>query len=340
MDVDIDQTDPHIKDNSKLNDNDHEIPLFTKFCKNIIVDENNNKNEDHKKKIFENYVEQELLLTQLPKDIYVSTMTATCKINDLKFNCENIARYIDLSYDDIEDIVCALEESRKSHQQDEKYIIYRSLPNKKKEKKNTPKKKNVFYNQVSIHLNIKSKENDPVHIKLFTNGSIHITGCQSVNDIVETLTTIINKLQVDKACIDKTTKKIIDKPFVSEKKYLDISSIANLKVNMINTNFTVKFKINLDELYALMQHKGIECRYDKLNHSCVNIKYDHPEKKISIFVFEKGSIVITGAKNGEHIRKAYDFINKFLYANYKSIVKKEIDILEKIKKINSQNLSL
>jgi TATA-box binding protein (TBP) (component of TFIID and TFIIIB) len=81
-----------------------------------------------------------------------------------------------------------------------------------------------------------------------------------------------------------------------------------------------------------MSNKGIECRYDKVNHSCVNVKYDHPEKKISIFVFEKGSIVITGAKNGDHIKSAYNFINKFLYFNYKLIVKKDLAIDSVIKK--------
>ena len=47
------------------------------------------------------YVNDELLFHMLPNDIYISTMTITCKINNFKFNCENIARYVDLSYDGI-----------------------------------------------------------------------------------------------------------------------------------------------------------------------------------------------------------------------------------------------
>jgi TATA-box binding protein (TBP) (component of TFIID and TFIIIB) len=304
------------------------IPLAQTYCKRIYVDEGKIINQNDKNKIdkFKEYVEGELLLHLLPVEIYISTMTATCKINDFKFNCENIAKYIDLSYDDIEDIICAFEEKRR-HNVGEKNIIYRSLP-PKKENKRKKKNKDVFYNQVSIHLNIKTKHSDPVHVKLFRNGSVHITGCQSAIDVVETMTTILSKLEADKCIIDKATNKIVDRPFVSDKKFLDVSFVTNLKINMINTNFTIPFKVNLTELYELMVLKGIECRYDKINHSCVNVKYNHPEKKISIFVFEKGSIVITGAKNGEHIKMAYDFINKFLYSNYKQIVKKDINLLK------------
>jgi TATA-box binding protein (TBP) (component of TFIID and TFIIIB) len=304
------------------------IPLAKIYCKRIYVDESKiiNLNDQNKIDKFKDYVEGELLLNLLPAEIYISTMTATCKINNFKFNCENIAKYIDLSYDGIEDIICAFEEKRR-HNVGEKNIIYRTLP-PKKENKRKKKNKDVFYNQVSIHLNIKTKHTDPVHVKLFRNGSVHITGCQSAIDVVETMTSILSKLKADKFIIDKVTKKIVEKPFVSEKNCLDVSFVNNLKINMINTNFKIPFKVNLTELYELMVLKGIECRYDKINHSCVNVKYNHPEKKISIFVFEKGSIVITGAKNGEHIRLAYDFINKFLYSNYKQVVKKDINLLK------------
>jgi TATA-box binding protein (TBP) (component of TFIID and TFIIIB) len=302
-----------------------------KSTQNIIrVDKDKIKNDINPEKLkkFQNYIEEELIFNKMPKEIYISTMTITCKINDIKFNCENIARYIDLSYDGIEDIICAYEDIRKNKA--EKKIIFRSLPyirSNKKEKKN----KDVFYNQVSIHCKIKTKT-DPVHIKLFKNGSIHITGCQTGKDIVEVITTIISKLKIEKSIINKETKEIIEKPFVSETKYLDLSCIADLKVNMINTNYVMPFKINLEELYKLLLSQNVECRYDKLSHSCVNIKYEHPEKKVSVFVFEKGSIVITGAKNGDHIGLAYDFINKILLVNYYLIVKKDINI-------NTLNLS-
>jgi TATA-box binding protein (TBP) (component of TFIID and TFIIIB) len=305
-----------------------ELNKNSDLSKFIVIDKNDmiNKIDNDKMQEFTNYIEDELIFKMMPEDIYISTMTVTCKIDNIKFNCENIARYVDLSYNDIVDIVCAYEDLRKN--KTEKKIVYRSLPyikNNKKGKKQNQKQKEVFYNQVSIHCKIKSKE-DPVHIKLFKNGSIQITGCQTGNDIIEILTLIINKLKTEKYIIDTNTQKFIEKTFVSDKEYLDITCVSNLKVNMINTNFVMPFQINLEELYKRLLTKNTECRYDKLSHSCVNIKYNHPEKKVSIFVFEKGSIVITGAKNGEHIRMAYDYIYKILLANYRGIVKKTINI--------------
>lgn len=325
--------------NKNFINTENELNNIDDLCKIIIIDKNKfvNNIDDNNLQIFKDYVEEELVFKMLPNDIYISTMTVTCKIDNIKFNCENIARYIDLSYDNIEDIVCAYEDIRKNKA--EKKIIYRSLPYTKKKEKKEKRKKEVFYNQVSIHCKIKTKK-DPVHIKLFKNGSIQITGCQTGKDIIEILTIMIVKLNSIKSIIDFKTNKIIEKPFVSDQQYLKISNVSNLKINMINTNYVMPFKINLEELYKLLISKNTECRYDKLSHSCVNIKYNHPEKKVSIFVFEKGSIVITGAKNGEHIRLAYDYINKILLANYLKIVKRTINInnIEAFAQQNNKNL--
>ena len=54
--------------------------------------------------------------------------------------------------------------------------------------------------------------------------------------------------------------------------------------------------------------------------------YPFFDKTISIFVFEKGPIVITGAKNCEHILSGYNFINKYLLTNHMKVVKSAINI--------------
>lgn len=248
-------------------------------------------------------------------------MTVTCKINNFKFDCENIARYIDLENDGIVSVI--KDGGNVEGANTASHLVHRTLLQQKKHCK-SKKKKKVFFNQVSMYVNVKSKKKDNVHIKLFSNGSIQITGCQSAENIVEVLSCVMQKLKITKAIIDKKTNTIIEKPFVSNLELADISNLQNLKICMINTNFKVQFHMNLKKLYTLISDAGIDCRLDRISHSCVNIKYEHPEKKISIFVFEKGSIVITGAKNGDQIIFAYNFINKFLYSNYKQIVKKDI----------------
>ena len=70
-------------------------------------------------------------------------------------------------------------------------------------------------------------------------------------------------------------------------------------------------------LYTIMQKLDITASFEPCTHACVNIKYIYKqktqfEKKISIFVFESGSIIITGANNTEHILEGYKFINNIL----------------------------
>ena len=57
-------------------------------------------------------------------------------------------------------------------------------------------------------------------------------------------------------------------------------------------------------------------------HASVIIKFKcvGTQRKISIFVFEIGTIIITAAQNYNQIMKAYYFINKFLYDHYNEIV--------------------
>lgn len=279
--------------------------------------------DDDKSKL-KNKIIEDIQGNKFPKELYISTITVTCKIKNINFNRENIARYVDLSYDGIERIIYTIQERRKKNEEiDKKLIIDRSLPNSKIKRKNKKNKKvkKEFYNQISISLNIMSKNKNFVHVKIFTNGSLQMTGCQTAEDIYQTILSIITILKKDKYIVDNQTNKIKHVPFVDDKTELKLGNINDLEIKMINSNFKVQFHINLAKLYDLMLNKDIECIHDKMNHSCVNIKYYYFDHKISIFVFEKGAIVITGAQNGEQINSAYMFINRFVYSNYKLIVK-------------------
>lgn len=303
------------------------IPLSNEYIKTYIVKEKEQiyeENESTEK--FKNDIKNILNSHLIPKEIYVSTMTVTCKFENLKFNCCNIAKYLDLKPGRIESVVCSLDDKRKNNMV--KNVIYRfAYSNIKKKEKNLEKK--VFYNQVSIEIKVKSKIDDGlIHVKLFSNGSIQMTGCQSVENIHDAITELIESLKHEKFII--IDNKLVEMPFVSDKNLLNVSCVYDLCIKMINTNFKIKFCVNLPRLYelylagSLNLEEKIKCIYNPMSHSCIDIKYYHGDKKISIFIFEAGSIVITGAKNGEHIKLAYEFVNKFLYSNYKKIVKKNI----------------
>ena len=107
---------------------------------------------------------------------------------------------------------------------------------------------------------------------------------------------------------------------------------------MINTNFNVKFQINRQRLHQLLLENGYDAAFDPIVHACVNVKYLIPRlnKTISIFVFETGSITIAGANSCYQILETYNFINKFIFSNYKYLLTKPIDshlIIDLIKKM-------
>lgn len=297
------------------------------YCKKKIIIDESIKIDPAKEKELLALISNELRLSVLEKKddiddkkpkINISTITSTCKIKDIKFNCDNIAKYIDLSPDCI---VSVSKDSGHVTSDKENIIIYRSLIDKDRKKKKTQKKKS-FYNQVSMYVKINSKIEGYVHVKIFTNGSMQITGCKSAEDISIVLIVLMNKLRETKAIINNG--KIEEKPFVSDINLADIKHIIDLKINMINTNFKTKFHINLPKLQQMLLSCGYKSVYDRMKHSCVNLKYNHPDKKISIFVFEQGSIVITGAISGDQILTGFEFINKFLLANYHKLCKTDV----------------
>jgi len=114
--------------------------------------------------------------------------------------------------------------------------------------------------------------------------------------------------------------------------------IYDVKIRMINSNFKLNYKIDRKKLARFLRKNHgrntrntdlgyIECKYEPTGgHSCVNIKYQYDDKsKPSIFVFQTGAIIITGAKNLHHIIMSYKFINKVLNKYYDEIKIIELD---------------
>lgn len=179
----------------------------------------------------------------------------------------------------------------------------------------------TFNNQLTMKLKI--ADDKFVSVKIFLNGSVQIAGSKSIE-------------QINKAieCLIKILKKRYYVESLNEEIHLVDSynfNIKDFKINMINSNFNVVYKINIENLYPLITKKGVKARFEPLSHRCVNIKYVSPEHKetdkpISIFVFESGSIIITGARNGAHIKYAYEFITGVLDENGSIVKRKDIKL--------------
>ena len=243
----------------------------------------------------------------LPSDVTISTMTISCHM-DTEFKISEIGKYIDLDPNTI--VGC------KYGTGNIRTVLIQKKRRRNKKKKEA--KKVTFYNQTSILVK-PSQEKNPINIKLFKNGSVQMTGVKSIRDCISALGILFKQLQRSKGIMYKNEIKMVD--FATSKDSLSIEKIKDFKICMINSGFKIGFKLNRDSLYKILsQDESIKCKYDLDNHACVDVKFFYKErKKISIFIFEKGSIIITGANNCNHIQEAYKYITSQLYKNYKKI---------------------
>ena len=145
------------------------------------------------------------------------------------------------------------------------------------------------------------------------------------NNANRALNKLIICLQEIKAI--KTDNGIIEIPFVSNPENI---GIYDFQVYMINSNYKVNMMIDRNKLFNLLLQKKIKASYEKSIRACVIIKYipsndNMEEKEVSIFVFEKGNIIITGARNYSHIIDSYNYVNNILIEHVDDIIKKDDD---------------
>lgn len=178
----------------------------------------------------------------------------------------------------------------------------------------------VFLNQVTVSIVVKNKDK-PVSVKIFNNGTVHFTGCVTIDNLLEATYKLCSECCRDIGILDKNGK-IKDIKFVENKEMLRVENLCDNKVDMINCIFVVPFKIDRPKLQVLMKADGYNASYDSNGHAGVKIKYSNNEKKITIFVFESGSIIIILGKQGfNRIIEIFNFIYTYLLENYESIVK-------------------
>jgi TATA-box binding protein (TBP) (component of TFIID and TFIIIB) len=282
------------------------------------------------------YIDQKIFsLNGLPSNMIISTISVTGKIN-CKINLDNINKYVKLS----NDYIISIKYAGKF-----RYLESRKSKAKKKDLK-------CFENQLTMEIRV--SHNKQINIKLFKNGSFQMTGCKSINDCNIVLNKLISRLKNKIAIYDSTTNKIVEKPFIED---IDNGNseevkVYGFKIDMINSNFSVNYLINREILYNILLNNKVNCRYEPCIHACVNIKYsienDPNNKIVSIFVFQSGNIIITGAKNKDQIYKAYDYIMGVLNENYNKIVKKDLinmldnndikEILAELETLNTDNI--
>jgi len=194
-----------------------------------------------------------------------------------------------------------------------------------------------------------------INIKVFKNGSLQMTGCKDLEDFYNVTTTLIKILkrgadvQIDNVQKDNIQiYNVQDDNMLEHLDFIECSTsigIYDVKIRMINSNFKLDYKVDRKKLARILKKSHrlgckdtdigyVECKYQPNGgHSCVNIKYEYDkENKPSIFVFQTGAIIITGAKNLNHIIMAYHFVHKILekYYNEIKIVELNFDKVQKV----------
>ena len=275
----------------------------------------------------------DLEINNLPEGIRISTMCATCKLNTT-LNIQNIEKYLQLNPDDI--LTVKMNDDRKRTLLSNKEVIKEKKPKKiPKSKKNDikPKKeknqnKNCFYNQITVVVRINHGVVDDINkvpkinMKLFKNGSVQMSGCKTIDGVNIALNKIINKLKEVKAKIDNN--KIYEIKFIDDSNNI---GIKNFKIAMINSNYQVNMQIDRAKLYNLLIKKKIKCTYEPCIRACVIVKYV-PEmdnellKEVSIFVFQKGNIILAASRTKNQLIAAYNYVNNILLTHSEEIIKK------------------
>lgn len=299
---------------------DLEKKLNSKDINSRIIDDTKSR-----KKI-EMYMEAKKFLEE--HNITISTITLNCKLH-ISIDLDKFAKNVVLREDEIVSVKYG---NRKNPTTNRTIVM---INTKKK-----PSKKS-FYNQVTIRMKpMNNPRRNYINIKVFKNGSLHMTGCKDMEDFNNVTTTLIKILKRGVDIKDKNGE-YVHVNFVNNTTPI---GIYDVRIRMINSNFHIGYKIDRKKLAKiLMKYHGhdtkdkelghIEFKYGpNSGHSCVNIKYNYDEKnRPSIFVFQTGAVIITGAKNLQQIIMAYHFINKILdrYRDKIRIVELDQDMVQK-----------
>lgn len=245
----------------------------------------------------------------------VSTMTICAKLPDCRIHLLNVGKYMEID----KDIVGIKYSHANLNILKGQYstTIYKKAKNKDMKKVN----KELFYNQISIIVNTNSDKIGGVNVKLFANGSLHLTGCKRVQDACDVVTILYKKLQSLKG---KTTKLLLNK---------DINDALLDKDNLIysyNNHTIIGHKEA--EVYVINKKKyEIDCRTGMF----IATKEENKKKK-TICNFDGvqiGYTEINLVRNNTKLYKKngnlhYDFTNGLIYCNNSLIIGKIQHVVE------------
>jgi TATA-box binding protein (TBP) (component of TFIID and TFIIIB) len=243
----------------------------------------------------------------------VSTMTACAEITS---NIDLANMYLQTSIDDF---------IKYAEHGDNNYKGYAKKNDKKKRKE---KVKRTFFNQLTLHC---FYDNKIINIKFFNNGRIQMTGLKYEEQGMKLLN---EKLMP----MFKNFKDIFDS---------DTHTVRKYRIVMMNSDFAINNEIDRDTLQDTITENGYYSTFEPDWYPGVNIKYyfntnndntgickcstvckgkgtgdgEGECKGVTIAVFKKGKILITGAKSKDQLITCKRFIEQFVIDDKKPSIK-------------------
>lgn len=155
-----------------------------------------------------------------------------------------------------------------------------TLAPEKPAKKGKSKKKKDFYNQIEVKAGT-------VSIKVFSNGTIHVTGAKSPIHFVDIM---------DRVC--STLGVITNTPV----------SLHSARVCLMNANFSTQSLLPLETLRDALEEAGYMASFDPERNAGINAKFMFGTHVVTVMIFTTGSAIITGAKFPEDVAAVYDIV--------------------------------
>jgi TATA-box binding protein (TBP) (component of TFIID and TFIIIB) len=184
----------------------------------------------------------------------------------------------------------------------------------------------TFFNQSTIVLR-KLRETDgdykEVNIKLFANGGFQMTGVtneQFSRDVIQHVIREFNKLPTSITSVPLELKKFAVQLLNSDYKINMLIKRAELHRILCN-------QYNLSSTLETTIYQGVNTKYyynekaPEKNGICKCVKFCNGQgdgsalglcKRITIAIFQTGSIIITGARTHNQLDEAYTFINNII----------------------------
>ena len=199
---------------------------------------------------------------------------------------------------------------------------YKGYAKKNEKIKRKKKPKRTFFNQLTLHC---FYDNKIINVKFFNNGKIQMTGLKYENQGFNLLKDKLLPLFVN-------YHGIFDSEFIN---------ILNYRIVMMNSDFDIKKEIDRDLLQKNIIDKGYYSTFEPDWYPGVNIKYyfntnndnsgickcnsickgkgtangDGECKGVTIAAFNKGKILITGARSQNQLLICKNFIENFINTN-------------------------